>query len=72
VGYLEGWHVVEDARRRGIGAALVGAGERWAATRGCSEFASDAELDNPASLEAHAALGFEPVADIRCFRKSLG
>ncbi len=72
VGYLEGWFVAEHARRRGVGAALVAAGERWAASRGCSEFASDAELDNPASLNAHAALGFAPVADIRCFRKSIG
>lgn len=72
VGYLEGWYVVEHARRMGVGASLVDACERWAASRGCSEFASDAELDNRVSLEAHAALGFEPVADIRCFRKSLG
>jgi aminoglycoside 6'-N-acetyltransferase I len=72
VGYLEGWYVAEHARRRGVGAALLAAGERWAASKGCSEFASDAELDNPTSLDAHAALGFEPVADIRCFRKSIG
>lgn len=72
VGYLEGWYVAEHARRRGVGAALLAAGERWAASKGCSEFASDAELDNQASLDAHAALGFEPVADIRCFRKSIG
>lgn len=72
VGYLEGWFVAEHARRRGVGAALIAAGERWAASMGCAEFASDAELDNAASLDAHAALGFEPVADIRCFRKSIG
>lgn len=72
VGYLEGWFVVDRARRRGVGGALVEACERWAASKGCSEFASDAELDNLVSLDAHEALGFEAVADIRCFRKSLG
>ncbi len=71
VGYLEGWYVEEAARRLGVGAALVRECERWAAQQGCSEFASDAELANGASLAAHAALGFEPVADIRCFRKPI-
>ncbi len=72
VGYLEGWCVVESARRRGVGGMLVAACEQWAKSKGCSEFASDAELDNRVSLDAHEALGFEPVADIRCYRKSLG
>lgn len=71
VGYLEGWFVKPQARGRGVGAALVKAGEAWAAEHGCAEFASDAELDNDVSLRAHAALGFEPVADIRCFRKAI-
>src|SRR5579862_6372767 len=30
VGYLEGWYVITEARRQGIGAALVTAGECWA------------------------------------------
>lgn len=72
VGYLEGWFVAESARGRGIGRLLVEACERWAAEQGCAEFASDADLDNGVSLKAHAALGFEPVADVRCFRKRLG
>ncbi|MCL4742159.1 MAG: GNAT family N-acetyltransferase [Phycisphaerales bacterium] len=71
VGYLEGWFVEDHARRSGIGGALVAAAERWAAEQGCTEFASDAELSNPAGLEAHLALGFDPVCDIRCFRKSI-
>lgn len=71
VGYLEGWFVAAEARGAGVGGMLVAAGERWAAARGCSEFASDAELDNEVSLRAHAALGFEAVCDIRCFRKPI-
>jgi len=35
VGYLEGWYVVPEARRRGIGRALVVAAEDWARQQGC-------------------------------------
>lgn len=72
VGFLEGWFVVPDARRRGIGRALVSAAEDWARAQGCTEFASDAIFDNTASAVAHQALGFEEVEIIRCFRKDLG
>jgi len=69
VAYLEGWYVVPEARRRGVGRALVQAAENWARERGCAEFASDALLDNHTSAVAHRALGFEETAQIRCFRK---
>ena len=71
VGYLEGWYVAPDVRRTGLGRQLVAAGEDWARNQGCVEFASDAEADNQASIEAHRALGFEDVGLIRCFRKDL-
>ena len=71
VAFLEGWYVVADARRRGVGRALVEAAEAWGRAQGCTEFASDALLDNHASAAAHQALGFEEVAQIRCFRKDL-
>jgi aminoglycoside 6'-N-acetyltransferase I len=71
VGYLEGWYVVPEARRRGVGRALVQAAEQWARGRGCSEFASDALLDNHVSAAAHRALGFTETVQIRCFRKTL-
>jgi len=71
VGFLEGWYVVPEARRRGVGAALLDAAERWAIALGCTEFASDATYDNQVSQEAHLALGFEEVAQLRCFRKEL-
>jgi aminoglycoside 6'-N-acetyltransferase I len=69
VTYLEGWYVVPEARRRGIGRALVRAAEEWAREQGCAEFASDALLDNHTSAAAHRALGFEETVQIRCFRK---
>lgn len=71
VAYLEGWYVVPEARRRGVGAALVKASEDWARTQGCTEFGSDALLDNDVSAAAHRALGFDETVQIRCFRKNL-
>jgi aminoglycoside 6'-N-acetyltransferase I len=71
VGFLEGWYVVADRRRQGIGRALVAAGEAWARALGCREFASDAVAENHVSASAHRALGFDEVEVIRCFRKDL-
>jgi aminoglycoside 6'-N-acetyltransferase I len=71
VAFLEGWYVVPGARRRGVGRALVEAAEEWALRQGCSEFGSDALIDNDVSAAAHHALGFEEVVQIRCFRKDL-
>ena len=71
VGYLEGWYVVPDARRRGVGRALIAASEDWARAQGCTEFASDALIDNETSAAAHKALGFTETVQIRCFRKNL-
>ena len=72
VAYLEGWYVLPEMRRRGIGRALVAAAEDWARAQGCTEFASDAVLDNLDSAIAHEALGFQETVQIRCFRKDLG
>lgn len=71
VAYLEGWYVDPDARRRGVGAALVRAGEAWARARGCRELASDALLENTGSQRAHEALGFAEVERAVHYRKPL-
>ena len=71
VAYLEGWYVDPDVRRAGVGASLVEAAETWAREHGYSEIASDTELDNDVSLQAHTALGFEEVERQICFRKRL-
>lgn len=71
VGFLEGWYVVPEHRRQGIGGALVAAAEVWAREQGCLEFASDALAENSLSAAAHRALAFEEVGLIRCFRKDL-
>lgn len=71
VGFLEGWYVVPERRRQGVGRALVAAAEAWALALGCHGFASDALMENTVSATAHRALGFEEVEIIRCFRKDL-
>jgi aminoglycoside 6'-N-acetyltransferase I len=72
VAYLEGWYVVPQFRRRGIGAALIRAAEQWAAAQGCTEFASDSEIDNQVSYAAHLHAGFEETGRVRTFRKKIG
>jgi aminoglycoside 6'-N-acetyltransferase I len=71
VGFLEGWFVVQNARRQGVGRALLVAAEEWARAQSCTEFASNTLVDNVVSAAAHQALGFEEVEVIRCFRKDL-
>lgn len=72
VPFIEGWYVEPSARRRGVGRALVRAAERWAQAAGFREIASDAEVENEVSHSAHAALGYEEVERLVCFRRSLG
>jgi aminoglycoside 6'-N-acetyltransferase I len=72
VGYIEGWFVDEDLRRRGIGRELVRAGESWALTRGCGEMASDCYVDNEASRCAHLALGYVAHERTIHFSKRIG
>lgn len=38
-------------------------------SQGCTEFASDALVDNHVSAAAHRALGLQETVQIRCFRK---
>lgn len=71
VGFLEGWYVASQWRGKGLGRALVAAVEDWVRGQGCSEFASDALIDNVGSLAAHAACGFEETERVVYFRKRL-
>ena len=71
VGYLEGIYVSPDLRGKGGAKALLKACEQWAASWGCTEFASDCELHNRESLAFHLNVGFEEANRIICFTKKL-
>jgi aminoglycoside 6'-N-acetyltransferase I len=71
VAYFEGWFVVPEARRSGVGRALIAAAEEWGRAQDCTEFASDADPENDVSSAAHLATGFTEAGLVRCFRKDL-
>ena len=71
VGYLEGWLVDPEFRRCGIGRGLVDHAEKWARSHGCTEMASDAEVDNETSIAAHHQLGYDETSRLVHFRKDL-
>jgi aminoglycoside 6'-N-acetyltransferase I len=50
---------------------LCNAIEKWAAENGCSEFASDTELDNLASQRMHVALGFQETERVVYYRRPI-
>ena len=71
VGYLEGILIADGYRKKGYAAELLSECEKWAKEKGCTEFASDCELDNLDSFRFHMALGFEEANRIICFRKDI-
>ena len=71
VGFVEGWYVKSDRRRRGIGGALLAKAEAWARELGCTEMGSDALADNELSQHAHEALGYSIVDRCVHYRKAL-
>jgi aminoglycoside 6'-N-acetyltransferase I len=70
-GYIEGRYVEPDVRRQGVGRALVEAAEAWARMMGCRQMASDAELLNTVSHQAHGALGYRETGRLVLFKKDL-
>jgi len=72
VAFLEFIWVHADHRRRGIARALIQAAQGWAQSIGCTEFASDAPVENSVSHTLHRALGFEETERVVFFRKILG
>lgn len=71
VGYLEGIYVAQGYRKHGIARELLSGCESWAKSKGCTEFASDCELDNLQSLKFHLNVGFEEANRIICFTKKI-
>lgn len=71
VGYLEGIFVNPEFRRQGISRLLVAECIKWFEKQGCTEMASDAEIDNEISIKMHEALGFQSLKPIIQFTRVL-
>lgn len=71
VAFLEGILVEEAHRRRAVGRRLCEAVETWGRSMDCSEFGSDALIDNLASHAFHAAMGFDERERVVAFAKRL-
>jgi aminoglycoside 6'-N-acetyltransferase I len=71
VGFLEGIYVVPGSRGADVGRALSDAVAAWARSAGCTEYASNALLDNTESHAFHAAIGFTVTERVVFFRKML-
>lgn len=71
VAYLEGIYVCPDARKLGVAKALSDAVAEWGRAQGCTEYASDALLDNTDSHAFHTAIGFRETERVVYFHKKL-
>lgn len=69
--FLEGIYVAPGHRRKGVAAALIRAVEDWGRKQGCTEFASDAVIDNLDSQAMHRATGFTETTRVVYFRKEI-
>lgn len=71
VAFLEGIYVEPDCRVSGVARALANTVAEWGQAKGCSEFASNALIDNTDSHAFHTALGFTETERVVFFRKEL-
>lgn len=71
VTFLEGLYVAPEWRHKGIARALCDAIEQWGARSGCTEFASDALVENDLGRAVHAALGFAEIETVVYFVKPI-
>jgi aminoglycoside 6'-N-acetyltransferase I len=69
--FLEGIYVRPQARRKGVARLLCAAVAKWGKAKGCTEFGSDALLDNVESQAFHQALGFGEAERVIFFHKTL-
>ena len=71
VPYLEGWYVKPNFRGHGFGRGLLSYVEAWATSKGYTELASDAEVENELSILLHGRLDFYEVGRSVHFVKKL-
>jgi aminoglycoside 6'-N-acetyltransferase I len=70
-GYVEDLWVTPPARNKGVARALLAAVEEWALAQGHCWLGSDTTLENFASQQWHAAVGFREVERLVVFGKPL-
>jgi aminoglycoside 6'-N-acetyltransferase I len=71
VGYVEGIYVKPEYRKQGIARELLRLGEEWSRAHGCTEYASDTEIENVESQAFHLRAGFEEAHTIVHFIKRI-
>lgn len=71
VAFLEGIYVLPEYRLSGVATTLVQQVEDWAKQFSCTEFASDAAIDNTISHAMHRALGFQETERVVYFKKKI-
>lgn len=59
-----------ESIRREDSRGLLETCQKWAKEQGCTEFASDCELDNENSRKFHLKMGFVEANRIICFTKN--
>jgi aminoglycoside 6'-N-acetyltransferase I len=69
--FLEGIYVEPGARKNGVARALSEAVAAWGKGQGCTEYASNALLDNVDSHNFHAAIGFDETERVVYFKREL-
>jgi aminoglycoside 6'-N-acetyltransferase I len=72
VGYIEGIYLIPAFRGLGLGGVLVDAVAEWFASQGCSNMATDTEIDNEEAQAFWSGLGFEETWRIVQYRKPIG
>ncbi len=71
VAYLEGIYITPEFRRKGLATQLVTRINSWANDHGCTEMASDTDINNEESQSLHLSLGFMETERVVFFRKSI-
>lgn len=71
IAYLEGIYVKQAFRKSGIASKLIQRSEKWARKNGCTQLASDAEIENEHSIRFHKKNGFREENRVVCFVKTI-
>lgn len=72
VAHVEGWYVMPEWQGRGVGRALIAAGDAWARTHRCETLTAHTPLDDGGAYAMHTALGFTPTAQVVHWRREVG